>query len=317
MVYCLIAPGVAPSVAEAALPSTARHVRIVVDRRRGERRAVCDRRVTPVIDRLSEQRRIHNRAGRRAGERRAPLVPIQFTHDPQSSAMGRAEGVGLVERRPPSAQEVEDLETARLVIDLQAGVPGAFDEIYELYMSRVYRYMRIALSDPHEAEDATHEIFVKVLHALPSYELRAVPFRIWLFRIVRNYTINHLEKHRRVRVMAPEQINRCLEDGSGSSDFDALTALDDSALLRLIGCLPLAQRQVIVLRYVMDFDVAEVSRILGRSPNAVSMLQQRAFATLRARLSGPSLETRSVRLPMRRHITGAVVTATRRLALTY
>jgi RNA polymerase sigma-70 factor, ECF subfamily len=316
-VYCLVPPGTPSAAADQVRQAAERNVEVLVDRRRSERRRQCDRRTRAEAERSSERRRIHNREGRRAGERRAPLVPIRFARDTVAPGTRGVTQATFVERRARSTQEVEDLETARLVIDLQAGKPAAFDEIYERYVSRVYRYMRIALGDAHEAEDAAHEIFVKLLDALPSYELRAVPFRIWLFRIVRNYTINHLRKHRRVHVMAPEQINRRLEDGPGLPESAAVMALNDGELLRLIGCLPAAQRQVIVLRYVMDFDVAEVGRILGRSPNAVSMLQQRAFATLRARLGGQSPETRSVRLPMSRHLREAVVTASRRLALTY
>ena len=264
-----------------------------------------------------ERRRIHNLHGRRVGERRAPLEPAAERPELPAEAAAYAERIEFVERLAPSAQEVEDLETARRVIALQAGEPGAFDEIYERYVSRVYRYMRIALGDEHEAEDAAHEIFVKLLDALPAYEVRAVPFRIWLFRIVRNHTINHLRKLRRVSVMAPEQLNRRLEELDVPTPPDAVLALDDDDLLRLIACLPIAQRPVIVLRYVMDFDIAEVATILGRSPNAVSMLQQRAFAILRSRLVeiGRGPEARAARLPMRRQVRVAVVSARRRLAL--
>ena len=267
---------------------------------------------------MAERRRIHNVDGRRVGERRATLLPVPETPSMPAEAIPYVDRLSFVERDAPSVQEVEDLDTAWLVIALQAGEPGAFDEIYERYVSRVYRYMRIALGDEHEAEDAAHEIFVKLLDALPRYETRAVPFRIWLFRIVRNHTINHLRKHRRISVMAPDQVNRRVEEAGARSPTDAVLALDDDDLLRLIGCLPIAQRQVMVLRYVMEFSVAEVAKILGRSPNAVSMLQQRAFAILRSRLVeiGRGPEARATRLPMRRQLRGAVVSAARRLALT-
>lgn len=252
---------------------------------------------------MAERRRIHNLDGRRVGQRRAPVSPVAEPPALPPEAWGHAERVLFVERRPPSAQEVEDLATARVVVALQAGEATAFDELYERYLSRVYRYMRIALGDEYEAEDAAHEVFIKLLDALPAYEIRSVPFRIWLFRIVRNHTINHLRKHRRVSVMAPDQLNLRLEEGAAPAGPEAVVALDDEELLRLITCLPIVQRQVIVLRYVMDFDVAEVATILGRSPNAVSMLQQRAFAILRSRLieTGRGPEAR-VRLPMRRRL---------------
>jgi RNA polymerase sigma-70 factor, ECF subfamily len=317
-VQCIVPSAVALSLFPDALSPAG--VRVIVEGRRAERRTPSDRRVGLTEQWTgAERRRIHNRQGRRAGERRAAVVPVPRPAGLPPSVLELADRLMFVRRVSPPAQELEDLDTARLVIDLQAGKPGAFDEIYERYVSRVYRYLRIALADEHEAEDATHEIFVKLLDALPAYELRAVPFRIWLFRIVRNYTINHIRKHRRISVMAPDQLHRRLEDAPAHAATGAVMSLDDDELLRLVACLPIAQRQVVVLRYVMDFDLAEVATILGRSPNAVSMLQQRAFAILRSRLTetGRAPEARSARLPMRRHLREAVVTSTRRLALTY
>src|SRR5437588_517470 len=60
----------------------------------------------------------------------------------------------------------------------------------------------------HEAEDATQQVFLQAMEALPRYELRAVPFRAWLFRIVRNYSIKHLAKHSRVEVEDPDELDR-------------------------------------------------------------------------------------------------------------
>jgi RNA polymerase sigma-70 factor (ECF subfamily) len=318
--YCLVPPRLAASLDSrlVAFLSAAPDLTVVVERRRRERRRAADRRAQgPGRRVVSERRRINNPNGRRAGERRAPLVRAAPPSGLAASAVGHADQLVFAERRAPAAQDVEDLRTDRLVIRLQAGDQRAFDELYERYLARVYGYMRVALGDPDEAEDAAHEIFLKVLRVLPAYELRGTPFRIWLFRIARNYTINHLRKHRRLDVMRNEEISRRLDAGREAIDPDAVRALDDADLLRLLQCLPPAQRQVIVLRYMMGFEVREVARILDRSPNAVSLLQRRAFATLRARLAatGRGGDTGSVRLPMRRHLPPARVTSMRRLAL--
>jgi RNA polymerase sigma-70 factor, ECF subfamily len=295
---------------------------VVVDVRRVERRRRGDRRRaahqgTPAV----ERRRIHGLDGRRVGEQRAPLTVVPAPPELPAPVRAHARRAAFAERHPVGARELEDLETLRLVTRLQAGEPGALDEIYERYVSRVYGYLRVALRDEHEAEDVAHEVFVSLLRALPRFEVSHVPFRVWLFRVVRNHAANHARKHRSVEAMDPDEVTRRLEREPPPRDADALSDLDDAGLLRLIEWLPIVQRQVIVLRFVMGFGTGEVAEILGRSPNAVSQLQRRALAILRERLiatgQGPDLETGSMRLPMRRRLREALVTRTRRLALTY
>jgi RNA polymerase sigma-70 factor (ECF subfamily) len=289
-------------------------IEVDVDFRHAERRRAADRRRRAAARPGAEERRlVHARNGRRVGPRRATLAVLSTAPELPPAARPHATRLRFVERHPRPHRELEDIATRRLVIRLQAGEPGALDEIYERYIARVYGYLRVALRDEHEAEDVAHEVFVSLLRALPHFEVSGVPFRVWLFRVVRNHAMNHLRQNRRIEAMDPDEVTRRL-DGHPP---EALTGVDDAALLRLVECLPVVQRQVIVLRFVMGFGTAEVAEIVGRSPNAVSQLQRRALAILRERLiaSGRVPETRSLPLPMRRRLREALVARTRRLAL--
>lgn len=259
------------------------------------------------------------------------------------ASLGKAQALGAAaDQEVPvsnAAQATEDADTARLVLRFKSGDERAFDALYERYLSRIYGYMRVALNDSYEAEDAAHEIFIKVLEAMPAYEVRETPFRVWLFKIVRNYTINHLIKASRIEVTDPDEINRLREAGTVVADFGAsappaevelIRRLDDHELLHLIERLPLPQKQVIVLRYVLDFSINDIAQAIDRTPNAVSLLQQRAFRVLRERLialgRAPDScteeeeggETISARMPMRMLFFGeATVAQSRRLAIAY
>jgi RNA polymerase sigma-70 factor (ECF subfamily) len=74
-------------------------------------------------------------------------------------------------------------------------------------------------------------------------------------------------------------------------------ALDYSAVCAALSRLTKEQEQVIILRFLNDFNVATVARILGRSESAVKSLQFRALASLRRTVvsdpkSQPSLSLR-------------------------
>jgi RNA polymerase sigma-70 factor (sigma-E family) len=66
-----------------------------------------------------------------------------------------------------------------------------------------------------------------------------------------------------------------------SAEVSALNGLRHSALWRGIEELPRRQRQVVVLRYWLDLDVAEVASLLGIAPGTVKATTSHALARLR------------------------------------
>ena len=184
----------------------------------------------------------------------------------------------MVERSPIESERLD------LVRRVQEGDGAALDDLYRLYLTPLYGYMVVALRDHHAAEDAVHEVFVRVLHALPNYRERGVALRVWLFRIARNYV---LDGHARARPAEPQdhaEIARTADRHAGVWDRP-LAEIGDAEFLRLIQVLPLGQRQVLVLRYAFDMTFAEIAVVLGSTRGAVLMQQRRAFSTLRPRLA--------------------------------
>jgi RNA polymerase sigma-70 factor (ECF subfamily) len=235
-----------------------------------------------------------------------------------------------VERRPVAAvrfyeavelseEQAEDLDTARLVMRLQAGHEDGFAPLYSRYFDRVYGYLRVLLKDSHEAEDATQQVFMKMIEALPSYERRDQPFRSWLFVLARNLAISHLRKSSRSDIVDPLELDR-RRDGQGVEDAPSLTALQwvtDRDLIVLIERLPLSQRQVLALRYMMDLSGRQIAEILDKNENEVRMLQHRAQRFLRDRLTSLGREPKrdGGRIRWRGRVRQAIVLRERRFAL--
>jgi RNA polymerase sigma-70 factor (ECF subfamily) len=295
-------------------------VEIVVERRAEDRRARSTRRSpdrdAPDLDTPApNRRRIHSAAGRRSGERRATLVAVEAPDLPRK-ARSHAHRLTFVERLEPTGQQLEDQDTARVVTRIQAGDREAFAVLYMRYFDRVYGYLRIALHDEHGAEDVAQQVFIRVLQALPRYERRRQPFRAWLFTIVRNAAINELRKQRRIDPVDPAQISRWRDAEQPDDDLDALSWITDRELLMLIERLPLAQRQVLVLRFMLGMTSTETAAVLGRGATDVRNLQLRALRFLRERLAAlgrHSVSDRGIR--MRRWPKPAPVLRGRRFAL--
>lgn len=291
VVYCLIPADLAPKLHELLRHHFRDHpdVEVVVERRLRDRRKARERRRGKGAAPPTERRRIRAPSGRRVGERRAALVPVQAPAELPRRARRYAERLTFVERLEPSTQHAEDLDTARLVIRFQAGErETTFTAIYHRYFERVYGYLRTALRDQHEAEDASQQVFAQLFEALPDYERRRQPFRAWLFTIVRNYALYHLRKQRRVDVVDPGEIDMrraAVAEGQGEVEPDVLNWISDRDLLLFVERLPETQRQVLVLRFVLDLSHAEIAAILNRSTSDVRALQSRALRFMKQRLS--------------------------------
>jgi len=290
-------------------------VDVIVERRHRDRRRDAERRASEAAATAAEERRrIRGAGGRRVGERRAALAAIEPPTLPRV-AQRYVDQLVFVERLEPSDQHAEDHDTARLVTRIQAGDKQCFGDLYMRYFDRVYSYLRIALDDEHGAEDATQQVFLKVMEALPRYERRSQPFRAWLFTIVRNHAIRQLEKRARLDLVDPVELNTNHEgiEDVGPRGITALSWVTDRELVMLVERLPVAQRQVLLLRFMMDMTTSDIGAVLGRSTDDVRALQSRALRFLESRLTALGRTPRSgERIPMRRRRGAAPVLDARR-----
>lgn len=327
VLYCIVPAELAARLHEPLLQHFAENARVevVVERRASDRRSGLERRAGgggPPSN--GERRRIGAIRGRRIAERRAALVQAKTSPELPRRARRYAAQIVFVERVEPSSQRQEDLDTARLVTQFQAGDGEAYSTLYTRYYGRVYGYLRVALRNREEAEDATQDVFVKAFEALPRYEHGKRPFRHWLFTIVRNHALDQLERLARSEPMPNDELERLESGTQRSADEEAELAvfdwLTDPDLRLFVERLPALQRQVLVLRYALGFSVAEAAELMGRKPNAISALQHRALATLEERLRavGRSPTGRSLREDrpqMRAWVKQATVLRSRRFSL--
>ena len=164
----------------------------------------------------------------------------------------------------------------RLVELAKSGNGEAFSQLYEAYFDRVYRFIFFRVTDDEIAEDLASQVFLKAWENLYRYHPRG-PFLAWLYAIARNTVIDHYRTRKHVvsldeatPIAAP--YDKLDDRMQLESDMQALQA----AMQRLTE----EQREVITLKFIADYDTAQIAKQMGKSEGAIRALQMRALQAL-------------------------------------
>ncbi|MGE5251550.1 MAG: RNA polymerase sigma factor, partial [Bacteroidota bacterium] len=124
--------------------------------------------------------------------------------------------------------------------------------------------------------DLTSQVFLKAWEKLDQYQPRG-PFMSWLYVIARNSVIDHYRTERpaiSLDEVAPMIAPPSEPDPLGNSGFDM------EAIQAAMQQLTEDQREVLVMRFIAEFDTATIARRMGKTQGAVRALQMRALQAL-------------------------------------
>jgi RNA polymerase sigma-70 factor, ECF subfamily len=170
-----------------------------------------------------------------------------------------------------------------IVLAAQAGSPAAFAELYSTYSRRLFQTILSITNNPHDAEEALQETFLRAYLAIKTFEGKSQIYT-WLTRIAVNTALMVLRK-KRVR---PEVLFDPQPDGrSETTTFEVrdpspnpeeLCALHQCQLqtVRAIRRLRPHLRESIRMRITHGLSITEISRALNISEAAVKSRIYRA-----------------------------------------
>jgi RNA polymerase sigma factor (sigma-70 family) len=165
----------------------------------------------------------------------------------------------------------------------RGGEEWAWRAIYEEFAPQVRGYLRGR--GEAEPDDLLGETFLQVVRDLPSFEGAEAELRAWVLTIARHRLID--ERRRQARRPSESAAPAASEDGrpGGNAEEEALEALEEERVRKILAELSPDQRSVLVLRVIADLNVEQVAQVLGKAPGAVKQLQRRGLAALEKRIS--------------------------------
>jgi RNA polymerase sigma factor (sigma-70 family) len=201
----------------------------------------------------------------------------------------------LITARKRPAEEQAMTETPGTETSWQ---PPTWEEIVAQHSPRVYRLAYRLTGNPHDAEDLTQEVFVRVFRSLSSYTPGT--FEGWLHRITTNLFLDQARRKAKIRFDAlAEDAEGRIPSKASAPDSQYLDTQFDDDVEAALAQLPPDFRAAVVLCDIEGLTYDEIAEVLGLKLGTVrsrihrgrAMLRQalahRAPATGRVRYSGP------------------------------
>jgi len=179
-------------------------------------------------------------------------------------------------------KSLSDQELMRIV---QAGDFSPAAEIYDRYSSRIYNFSYRFLRNSEAAEDATQEVFVKMLKHASQFHGDA-KLSTWLFSIAANWCRDYLRKADNKAKEAEDVLVSLPTPAELAPDRNLERRQEEERVRNALTRLTPEQREAILLSRYQGLSYAEIAQISGCSEGAVKTRVFRAMETLKKALGG-------------------------------
>jgi len=188
--------------------------------------------------------------------------------------------------QPPRDEHDTEATRLRALVDLaREGDAEAFGQLYDHYVSGVFRFVYYRVGSRQLAEDLTSETFVRGLRAIQRFNWQGKDFGAWLTTIARNLVADHF-KSSRSRL---ELVSETIPEGkthAPSPEQEVLALISNEMLFEAVSGLPPEQRDCILMRFIQGLSIAQTAAALDRSEGAIKQLQLRAVRSLAKSVPG-------------------------------
>ncbi|OZU87497.1 RNA polymerase sigma factor SigW [Virgibacillus indicus] len=173
---------------------------------------------------------------------------------------------------------------------VKKGDQSAYEDVVSFFQNKIYQHCFRMLGNAHEAEDIAQEAFIRAYVNIHSFDDKR-KFSTWLYRIATNLTIDRIRKRK------PDYYLDAEVKGTDGLDMYSQLASKDRLpgeevesielqryIHQEISGLPPKYRSIIMLRYLEEFSLQEISDILDIPLGTVKTRIHRGREALRKRL---------------------------------
>jgi RNA polymerase sigma-70 factor (ECF subfamily) len=165
----------------------------------------------------------------------------------------------------------------------QQNIETEIQRLMDTYGNDVLRTACMILNDPHKAEDAFQEVFIRVYSKYGSFRGNSSE-KTWITAVTMNVCRDMLRTSWLKRVFITDRLN----EGKKVKGFEEklIQKSENKLLFHEVISLPAAYKEVIILYYYQNYDTKEIGKILKIAEGTVRSRLHRAREILKAKLEG-------------------------------
>jgi RNA polymerase sigma-70 factor, ECF subfamily len=181
-----------------------------------------------------------------------------------------------------------------LMLRYQQGERAAFAQLVRRYQGPLYNFAMRQVRAPQVAEDVVQETFVRVVQNAADFKHEA-RFTTWVYTITRNLCIDHLRKRALRKHPSLDEQKGQEGDGPtlGEQTADPRASVEREAtgtelkerIARAVDTLPDEQREVFLMRELLNLPFKEIAEITKVPENTVKSRMRYALERLQEALS--------------------------------
>ena len=150
-----------------------------------------------------------------------------------------------------------------------------FSQLYDRYVKVVYNKCLGFSKSKEEAEDLTHDIFLKLFVKLRSFKGNS-KFSTWLYSFTYNHCVNYVQRDsekKKPKVPIDSYLEKFTDD---EIPDDSIFSLKSEKLKKVLELIDVNDKVVLLLKYQDDMSIKEIQETLGIGESAVKMRIKRA-----------------------------------------
>lgn len=149
-----------------------------------------------------------------------------------------------------------------------------FAVLYDRYVSMVYNKCYGFASSKEEAQDLTHDIFIKLFVKLRTFNGTA-KFSTWLYTFTYNFCVNYVTRNN-YKKNEKNFEGEISDSNELDSNEESIFEMKSEKLKKALEIIEPNDKMILLLKYQDDFSIKEIMNAIDISESAVKMRLKRA-----------------------------------------